>query len=323
MALYTLREVLEKAEKGKYGVGMFNVLNVEMLRGIIGAAEELRSPVIIALAEVHLPFVDFEDISHLMIKAAKDADVPVVVHFDHGQSFENIVKAIHYGFTSVMIDASMETFDENVKRTKEIVKIAKVLGVSVEAELGHVGGSEGSSEATFAPEDYYTKVEDAKKFVDSTNIDALAVAIGTVHGEYKFTPKLDFKRLEEIKKSVNIPLVLHGGSGLSDDDFKKAIKYGISKINIFTDMSLAAVNSIEELLECKCNKINCEGCFGLNKPDKEKLIEIIVKKVVQEIKEMDKKERKVTYPDIIQASMEGIKEEVKKKMRVFGSVNKA
>ncbi|HEY5561524.1 MAG TPA: class II fructose-bisphosphate aldolase [Clostridiaceae bacterium] len=283
MSLVTLKEILKDADKKKYGVGMFNTINLEMVRAIIGAAEEERSPVIIGLAEVHIPYGSLDTLAPIMVKAAKEAKVPVAVHFDHGMTFNLIVKAMHLGFTSVMFDGSTLPYEDNISKTAELVKIASVLGASVEAELGHVGGAEGGEDD--AQEAYYTNVVQATDFVQRTGIDALAIAIGTAHGEYRSKPKLDLNRLKDIKATVNVPLVLHGGSGLSEDDFKSCIKAGISKVNIFTDMSLAAIETIRV--------------------------------------ELNKSNNKISYPELINATVLGIKEEIKGKMRLFGSNNKA
>lgn len=244
MAVVTLKEILTDAQNKKYGVGMFNTVNLEMARAIIGAAEEEKSPVIIALAEVHIPYGDMDTLAPIMTKCAREAKVPVAIHFDHGMSFTNILKAMRLGFSSVMYDGSTLHYEENIAKTQEVVKIAHALGVSVEAELGHVGGAEGGGEDGY--EAYYTKVEEASDFVQRTGIDALAVAIGTAHGEYRIKPQLDIARLEAIYEAVKMPLVLHGGSGLSDDDFRNCIKSGISKVNIFTDMSVAALKAVAE-----------------------------------------------------------------------------
>ncbi len=236
--LVTLSEILQEAEKGKYAVGLFNHLNLEMARGIIDAAEEERSPVILGVAEVHLSSIPFEYASLLMNKIARDAKVPVCLHFDHGTDYAKILKAMKHGFSSVMYDGSALPYEENIARTKEISTIAHALGISVEAELGHVGGAEGGGDD--GHEEQYTNVEQVNDFIRRADIDALAVAIGTAHGQYKAKPKLDIKRLADIYAISEKPLVLHGGSGLSDEDFKNTIKNGIRKVNICTEMCLAA-----------------------------------------------------------------------------------
>ena len=210
--LVTLEEILKDAEIKKYGVGLFNMLNLEMARGIIEAAEEERSPLILGVAEVHLPTIPFDYACLIMNKIAREASVPVCLHFDHGTNYRKILTAIKGGFTSVMYDGSALSYEENVARTREISKVAHALGVSVEAELGHVGGAEGGGDN--GHEAQYTNVSQVNDFIRRADIDALAVAIGTAHGQYKTKPKLDINRLKEIYKISEKPLVLHGGSGM-------------------------------------------------------------------------------------------------------------
>jgi fructose-bisphosphate aldolase, class II len=249
MSLVSLKEILADAGSKNYAVGLFNSVGTDSMKAIISGAEECNSPVILGIAEVHMPYAPIDIMAPMMVDAAKRAKVPVAVHLDHGERFETIIKTMHYGFSSVMFDGSVLDYNDNVARTREIVKIAKVLGVSVEAELGHVGGTEGGGSDEH--EEYYTEPEKAVDFVNQTGIDALAIAIGTAHGEYVKKPCLDINRLSEIHGKVNIPLVLHGGSGLSDDDFKECIRRGIRKINIFTDMSYAATEGTRKFLEQK------------------------------------------------------------------------
>lgn len=236
--LVTLSEILKDAEERKYGVGLFNMLNLEMARGIIEAAEEERSPLILGVAEVHLPLIPFEYAALIMNDIAKKATVPVCLHFDHGVSFDKIRAAVDAGFSSVMYDGSALPYEENIKNSLEISRMAHAKGVSVEAELGHVGGGEGGTDDGI--EEMYTKVEQVIDFNRRAEIDALAVAIGTAHGKYKTKPVLDINRLAEIYAVSDKPLVLHGGSGLSDDDFRNTIANGIRKINICTEMCIAA-----------------------------------------------------------------------------------
>ena len=242
--LVTLKDILADAEERKYGVGLFNMLNLEMARGIIEAAEETRSPLILGVAEVHLPSIPFEYAQHVMMKIAKESTVPVCLHFDHGTDYGKILEAIKGGFTSVMYDGSALPYEENIANTREISKVAHALGVSVEAELGHVGGAEGGADD--GHEEMYTRVDQVNDFIDRADIDALAVAIGTAHGVYKTKPKLDIGRLSEIYKVTKKPLVLHGGSGLSDDDFRNTIANGIRKINICTEMCIAEYRAYAE-----------------------------------------------------------------------------
>lgn len=224
---------------------MFNGLSADFYEGLIDAAEQLRCPIIIGVADRFVDRLDFEMIAEVMIFLAKRASVPVCVHLDHAKSLKNIMRAIKAGFTSVMFDGSSLPFEENIKRTREVVEIAHSVGVSVEGELGVVG----RGDFDFKNPEFYTKPDEAEEFAQKTQVDALAVSIGTVHGVYKGQPRLDFERLSEIRKRVDCYLVLHGGSGLSDDDFKKCIEYGINKINIFTDLTLAINAQLPEFIK--------------------------------------------------------------------------
>lgn len=242
MPLETMASILEKAEYEGYGVPMFDVMNIDVLAGVLEAAEELRSPVILAYFEGFVPYISLELIGPALVKAAERAPVPVAVHLDHGTTFQLAARALGTGFTSVMIDASTEPLEENVRRTRKVVELANVFGATVEAELGRVGGQEFYGHKD--PSASFTDPEEAKQFVEDTGVGALAVAIGSVHGIYRESPRLDFPRLAAIRKAAGIPLVLHGGSGISDDDFRRLIREGISKINIFTDLALAALDAV-------------------------------------------------------------------------------
>ncbi len=236
--LVTLRDILAAADCRGYAVGLFNMLNLETARGIIEAAEAERSPVILGVAEVHLPVIPFEYASLIMKAIAERASVPVCLHFDHGTEYDKILAALKAGFTSVMYDGSALAYEENIRRTKEIVRVAHAMGASVEAELGHVGGAEDGADDGVSAR--YTDPEQVVDFVEKTRVDALAVAIGTAHGQYRAKPVLDIPRLGEIYRRSPVPLVLHGGSGLSDADFRNTIQNGIRKINICTELCLAA-----------------------------------------------------------------------------------
>ena len=235
--LVTLSEILADAEKRKYGVGLFNMLNLEMARGIIEAAEEEKSPLILGVAEVHLPLIPFEYASIIMRDIAEKATVPVCLHFDHGTDYDKIKAAVDAGFSSVMYDGSALPYEDNIKNTLAVSRMAHLKGVSVEAELGHVGGGEGGTEDNI--EASYTKVELVDDFIKRAEIDALAVAIGTAHGPYKKNPVLDIDLLSRIYKVSDKPLVLHGGSGLSEEQFRATIDNGIRKVNICTEMCVA------------------------------------------------------------------------------------
>ena len=241
--LVNLNEILKDAQNKKYAVGLFNTTDTDMLEGAISAAEELRSPIIIGTAEVLLPYGELSLIAPSLIAAAKRASVPVAVHYDHGLTFDRCIEAMRLGFSSIMFDGSTGSIEENLAATREIVKIAHAMGITVEGEIGHVGeAAKGDNETG----DMYTTREEAIEFVENTGVDALAIAIGTAHGVYKSKPKLDLERLKDIRTALDTPLVLHGGSGLSDDDFRNTVANGIAKINIFTDLCSAGERAMKE-----------------------------------------------------------------------------
>lgn len=241
--LVNLNDVLKRAQKEKYAVGLFNTTDTDMLQAAIEAAEETRSPIIIGTAEVLLPYGELKLIAPSIIEKAANATVPVVVHYDHGLTFDRCLEALKLGFSSVMFDGSAKPYEQNVEETKEIVKIAHALGATVEGEIGRVG--EAAKEDTLLTE-MYTTPREAEEYLKATGVDALAVAIGSAHGVYKKKPMLNIERLKEIRQAVAVPLVLHGGSGLSDDDFKNTIKEGIAKVNIFTDLCLAGERAMKD-----------------------------------------------------------------------------
>ena len=249
MGLVDLKTVLQPAYKGKYAIGAFNVISVDFLEAIINAAEAKNTPVILNTAEVHMQYLDIDLIGAAIKEAANRTKLDIVWHLDHGLSYESAARAIRSGFSSVMFDGSLLSFEENIRQTKEIVRMSHAAGVTVEAELGAVGGSEEGDLISIASKALYTNVEQAKIFVKETNIDALAVAIGNSHGKYKGDPVLDFGLLSDIKNITGIPLVLHGGSGISSEGFHKAIDLGISKVNFFTGMSQVVLKSLKQQLQ--------------------------------------------------------------------------
>ena len=237
--LVNSKQLLLDAKRGGYAIPSTNIFNLNSLKGVLKAAEENRSPLIISLAEVHTESLSIGETANIVNYYANKMDLPIVLHFDHGFTPSLVKEAINKGFTSVMIDGSSLPFDENVKITKEIVTLAHEKNVTVEAEIGHVGGGESYTD----PEDDHsqlTTVEEAKDFAKLTNVDSLAVSIGTAHGTYRGTPKIDFERLSQINQAVDIPLVLHGGSGSGSENLRKAVELGICKVNIFTDLTIAA-----------------------------------------------------------------------------------
>lgn len=241
--LTSFKEILGDAYKNRYGVGAFNCLSLENAIGAIQAAEELRSPIILQLAEVQFPYSPIELMAPIFLELAENASVPVCVHLDHSQSFETCAKAISLGFNSVMIDSSTLPLDENIALTKRVVEMAKAFGVDVEAELGMVGTIGVDADST---DDVYTNVEESARFIEETGIDALAIAIGNMHGKYVATPRLNIDRLKEIKQRNQLPLVLHGGSGTSEEDFKSCIHNGICKINVATAIQLGVTEKIRQ-----------------------------------------------------------------------------
>ena len=237
-----MNDVLLPAREGHYAVGMFNAVTSDMVRGVVEAAEELRAPILLSTCEIFLKYWPMEELAHYFQFIARRASVPVCFHFDHGKSEAACLRALELGFTSIMYDTSALPFEENLRRVKEMAYKAHSVGVQIEAELGRVGDNEGSAEGADVldvPENYSTDPEQARQFVAETGVDALAIAVGNAHGAYKFPPKLDFDRIDAIADAVPVPLVLHGGSGIGDDDFRTAIRKGIAKVNIFTDLSLA------------------------------------------------------------------------------------
>lgn len=246
--LVNMNDILLPAKEEHYGVGFFNAVNVEMARAVIETAEELRSPVMIGTAEVLLPTTNLNLVADYLLPMAREASVPVAVHYDHGLTFDRCMQALRLGFSSVMFDCSTKSYEDNAEAVAEMVKICHGMGVTVEGELGHVGDNEGAGKLA-KPSDYFTDPDMAVDYVKKTGIDALAIAVGNAHGDYKFPPKLDFERISVISERTGLPLVLHGGSGLSDDDFREAVKRGICKINIFTDLDKAGKKGVARGLE--------------------------------------------------------------------------
>lgn len=257
MALVKMKDLLRRAEEKNIGCGAFSVGNMEMVRGAIRAAEELDTPIILQIAEVRLKNSPLHLMGPMMVQAAKEAKVDVAVHLDHGLTFETVDKALELGFTSVMLDASTLPFEKNIARVKVVVEKARKYGATVEAELGLVGGSEdGSCDHGIR----CTDPDDAVVYARETGIDALAVAIGNAHGNYPVAPTLAFDVLEKIHEKVDIPLVLHGGSGITDKDFQRAISLGIRKVNIAT----ASFNSLTAHVEKYMESTDKHNFFDLN-----------------------------------------------------------
>lgn len=258
MALVSMKKLLDQAAAEHRGAGAFSVGNMEMVAGAVKAAEEMNTPIILQIAEVRLGHSPLEFMGPMMISAAENAKVDIAVHLDHGLTEDVVKKALNLGFTSVMYDSSLYSFEENIERTRSVKELAAPLGVTVEAELGMVGGSEdGSCDHGIR----YTDPEEAAVFCRETGVDALAVAVGNAHGNYKAAPKLAFNVIEEVRDRVgDTHLVLHGGSGISDDDFREAIRCGIVKVNIATASFNRLTMRAEEYL---CGN-SSHDYFGLN-----------------------------------------------------------
>lgn len=247
--LASLKEVLGMANQGGYAIGAFNTPNLECLLAVIHNAEEMNVPVIISHAQLHEEIAPLDDIGPVMVYAAKNAKVKVCVHLDHGEDLDYLERALEMGFTSVMYDGSLYSYEENVANTKKAVALAAKYNADVEAEIGVMGGREaGAADNGIKAEDLYTDPDVAAGFVSETGIDALAASFGTAHGLYKAAPKLDFERIEQICAKTGIPLVMHGGSGVSPEDYRKAIEKGVRKINYYSYMSNAGVKAAKELL---------------------------------------------------------------------------
>lgn len=245
MPLVTSEQMLLDAQKGGYAVGAFNVENMEMVKAVIAAAETLKAPVMLQTTPSTVKYGTLETYFGIVAAEAKKAAVPVCLHLDHGSSFELAVQAIKAGYTSVMIDGSHESFEDNIAVTRKVVDVAKACGIPVEAELGKVGGKEDDLEADA---DTNTDPMEAKEFVERTGVSSLAIAIGTAHGFYAGTPVLDKERVSEIRKVVSVPLVLHGASGLSDDDVRECVQRGMCKVNFATELRVAYTEAGKKLL---------------------------------------------------------------------------
>ncbi|MCL2336325.1 MAG: class II fructose-1,6-bisphosphate aldolase [Firmicutes bacterium] len=275
MALVPISDLLKDAEAGGYAVGAFNCNNMEIVQAIATAAQEERSPVIMQASQGAIKYAGIEYITAMANMAASMIDVPVALHLDHGTSFEQTMRCIRSGFSSVMIDGSKLPLEENIALTKQVLAVARAVGVSVEAELGKIGGTEDDIHVNEA-DAYFTDPEEAKRFVEETGVDALAIAIGTAHGRYKGEPKLDFARLEKIRALVNIPIVLHGSSGVPEQAIREAIRLGVRKVNIDTNIREAFVGACRKVLADKPDEIDPRNVLG---PARAAAVEIIREKI--------------------------------------------
>ena len=275
MALVPVTELLTRADRDGYAVGAFNANNMEIIQAIIDAAEKEKSPVIMQASQGAIKYAGLDFITGMVKIAADSAKVPVALHLDHGTDFDQVVKCIRSGFSSVMYDGSKLPLDENIAITNKVLEIARPIGVSVEAELGKIGGTEDNVTVS-DKEAMYTDPQEALYFVQHTGVESLAVAIGTAHGQYKGEPQLDFTRLEEIKQLVKIPIVLHGSSGVPDEAVRQAIKLGVCKVNIDTNIREAFVWEMKRVLEDHPSEIDPRKILG---PARDAVTEVIREKI--------------------------------------------
>lgn len=306
--LVNLEQILKIAEARKIAVGSFNTPNLESIMAVIGAAEKLNVPVVIMHAQVHESLSPIHVIGKVMIQCAKDAKVPVCVHLDHGEDLNYLNTALELGFTSVMYDGSVLPYEENTANTCIAVAMAHRVGASVEAELGTLGkrelGYQPSGDTENDPKQIYTNPADAERFVKETGIDALACSFGTAHGLYLTAPKLDMRVLDELKKRVNIPLVMHGGSGVSEEDYRTVIKKGVRKINYYTYMAKAGGQQIEKKFHMSSQEVSKDG-----------------KKYIMYYALVEKDElQPVYYHDIVKWGREAMEENVLEALKVFSNL---
>lgn len=275
MALVPITQLLKDAQKGGYAVGAFNCNNMEIVQAIIAAAEAERSPVIMQASQGAIKYAGIEFITAMAKVAAENATVPVALHLDHGTNFDQVMLCIRKGFSSVMIDGSKLPLEENIALAKKVIDVAHAVGVSVEAELGKIGGTEDDVHVD-ARDALFTNPDEAKTFVEQTGVDALAIAIGTAHGQYKGTPELDFDRLKKIRSLIDVPIVLHGSSGVPDEAIRKAIAIGVSKVNIDTNIREAFVQACRDVLNASATEIDPRKVLG---PARDASIAIIREKI--------------------------------------------
>lgn len=275
MPLVSVKELLAKAEEGKYAVGAFNVNNMEIVQAILAAAEAEKAPVIMQASQGAIKYAGIEYIYALANLAASKSNVPMALHLDHGTSFDQCMQCIRFGFTSVMIDGSKLPLEENIALTNKVIEVARATGVSVEAELGKIGGTEDDIHVD-EKDAFFTDPEEARYFVEKTGVDALAIAIGTAHGQYKGVPQLDFPRLEKIAGMVKAPIVLHGSSGVPDEAIQEAIRLGVRKVNIDTNIREAFTGACRQVLENNAKEIDPRKVLA---PAREAATQIIREKI--------------------------------------------
>ncbi len=269
------KQMLEHAHKHGYAVGAFNINNMEILQALVAAAEEERSPVLLQVSEGAIKYAGMDYLSAMVKVAASKTDIPICLHLDHGTTYETIIQCMTHGWTSVMYDGSHHPLETNIAETAHIVKIAHAAGISVEAELGRLSGTEDNISVE-EKDSIYTNPQEAEKFVKETGIDSLAIAIGTAHGKYKGEPKLDYERLDTIKKMLNMPIVLHGASGLTEEQLKKCVSLGVNKINIDTDFRQAFTDGIHSAFDADPDVFDPRKILS---PAREAVKQVAIKKI--------------------------------------------
>ncbi|MGE5397567.1 MAG: class II fructose-1,6-bisphosphate aldolase [Chitinophagales bacterium] len=275
MALIPVAALLKDAEAGGYAVGAFNANNMEIVQAIAEAAEKEKAPVIMQASQGAIKYAGLDYIIGMVKIASENYKIPIALHLDHGTSFEQVVQCIRGGFSSVMYDGSKLSLEENIQMTRKVLEIARPVGVSVEAELGKIVGTEDDIHVS-ERDAYFTDPEEARIFVEKTGIDSLAIAIGTAHGQYKGEPMLDFERLDKIRQIVNLPIVLHGSSGVPDDSIRRAISLGVRKVNIDTNIREAFVWKVREEIQKDPSEIDPRKILG---PAREAAVELIRSKI--------------------------------------------
>lgn len=275
MALVTVNELLFKAEEEGYAVGAFNANNMEIVQAILEAAKRENAPVIMQASQGAIAYAGLDFITEMVRLAAMASTVPVALHLDHGTDFDQVVRCIRSGFTSVMYDGSKLPLEENIALTRKVLEMTRPIGVSVEAELGKIGGTEDNVYVS-EKDAMYTDPEEARYFVEQTGVESLAIAIGTAHGQYKGEPELDFDRLAKIKALVKIPIVLHGSSGVPDESVRRAIELGVRKVNIDTNIREAFVGEMRRVMMEKPDEIDPRKILG---PAREAATAIISEKI--------------------------------------------
>lgn len=275
MSFVSIKELLLKAQKERYAVGAFNCNNMEIVQAIVAAAEAEKAPVIIQASQGAIKYAGINYIAGLTRIAAESVKVPIALHLDHGTSFEQCIRCIRSGFSSVMIDGSKLSLEENIALTKKVIEAASTIGVSVEGELGKIGGTEDDISVS-AKEALFTDPTEAERFCQETGVDALAIAIGTAHGQYKGIPKLDFDRLKQIVRRVSTPIVLHGSSGVPDDAIREAVSLGVVKVNIDTNIREAFTEAARKVLTENLKEIDPRMVLG---PAREAAVNVIREKI--------------------------------------------